>query len=181
MRGSLLKSIWRGMTGNAAVQAPPGARSGEVSLQSEVRAALASLLREPLAHPKTVDYEMVAHLMAATSSADCMINHMMGARSLVRRSSLQEFALGEDRAAVVGPANRERQCDFVRRIFELPGLAAARIQGISGVCRADGQGLSLFILVLLHPTARLRSRCCDADRAQGGNCSSSAAGPWIIR
>jgi len=95
MLGSLLKRIWRGMTGNAPVQAPPDASRGEMSLQSEMRAALVSLLREPLAHPKTIDYEMVAHLMAATSSADYMTNHMMGARNLVRRSNLLEFALGE--------------------------------------------------------------------------------------
>lgn len=95
MLGSLLKSIWRRMSGNAVVAAPRDSRNAEGPLQSEVRAALASLLREPLAHPKTVDYEMVAHLMAATSAADYMINHMMGARNLVRRSSLLEFALGE--------------------------------------------------------------------------------------
>jgi methyltransferase family protein len=95
MLGPLLKSIWSRMIGNAGIQAPLGARSDGVSLQSEVQAALASLLREPLAHPKTIDYEMVAHLMAATSSADYMINHMMGARNLVRRSSLLEFALDE--------------------------------------------------------------------------------------
>lgn len=95
MLGSLLKTVWRRLTGNAAVQLPRDARSEGASLQSEMRAAIAALLREPLAHPKTVDYETVAHLMAATSSADYMITHMMGAQNLVRRSSLLEFALAE--------------------------------------------------------------------------------------
>ncbi len=95
MLGSLLMSVWRRMTGSAAAAAPPAASNHGLALESEVRAALASLLREPLAHPKTIDYEMVAHLMAATSSADYMINHMMGARNLVHRSALLDYALGE--------------------------------------------------------------------------------------
>ncbi len=95
MLGSLLKTVWRRLTENAAVQLPRDARSQRASLQSDMRAALAALLHEPLAHPKTVDYETVAHLMAATSSADYMITHMMGAQNLVRRSSLLEFALAE--------------------------------------------------------------------------------------
>lgn len=73
MLGSLLKSVWRRISGNAVVAAPRDSRSAEGPLQSEVRAAFASLLREPLAHPKTVDYEMVAHLMAATSSAQTVL------------------------------------------------------------------------------------------------------------
>ena len=95
MVGSLLRDIWRRMTGNTVAKAPLGGGRWEMALQSEVRAALVSLLREPLAHPKTIDYEMVAYLRAAASSADYMVNHMMGAQNLVRRSALLDFALGE--------------------------------------------------------------------------------------
>ena len=95
MLGSLLKKVWLRLTGNAADPASSDVRDRGATLQSDVRAALVSFLGEPLAHPKTIDYEMVAHVMAATSSADYMVNHMTDARNLVRRSNLLEFALGE--------------------------------------------------------------------------------------
>jgi hypothetical protein len=72
MPGSLLKSIWRRMTGNAAAQALPGARSEGVSLQFEARSALASLLREPPAYPKPGDDEMVAPEWRDLRSSDTM-------------------------------------------------------------------------------------------------------------
>ena len=76
MLRSLLKSVWRRMTGKAVVETPPAAINDALALRSELRAALVSILREPLAYPNTIDYAMVAHLMAAKSSADYMTNHI---------------------------------------------------------------------------------------------------------
>lgn len=95
MLSSLLRSIWRRMTGKVVVETPPAAVSDGLALQSELRAALVSILREPLAYPNTVDYAMVAHLVAAKSSADYMTNHMMSAQNLVHQDTLLDFALGE--------------------------------------------------------------------------------------
>jgi hypothetical protein len=95
MLHSLLANIWRTIAGNAVAKAPPAAANDGVALQSALRAALASLLREPLTPPNTVDYAMMAHLMAAASSAEYMMNNMMSARNLMHRIDLLDFALGE--------------------------------------------------------------------------------------
>src|SRR5258708_28554627 len=97
MLSSLLTSIWRRMTGKAMVAASSANAGEQGVLQSELRAALASILREPLVYPNSVNYAMVAQLMAAKSSADYMIDHMMSAQNLVQQDALLDFALGECR------------------------------------------------------------------------------------
>jgi len=93
MLGNLIKSVWRAVTSNISPRAVAAPR--DAAMQVQLRAALATLLREPLAHPKTIDYGLVAQLMAAASSAEYMVQHMMSARNLVRREALLQFALDE--------------------------------------------------------------------------------------
>jgi hypothetical protein len=95
MLSSLLTGIWRRLTGKATAAAPPAAVSDAWALQPELRAALVSMLRQPLVYPNTIDYALVAQLVAAKSSADYMTNHMMGAQNLVHQDALLDFALGE--------------------------------------------------------------------------------------
>ena len=93
MLGSLIKSAWCAITGRSS----PGAAMvpGRDALQTQLRIALGALLREPPARPKNIDYEMVAQLMAAASSAEYMVDHMMVAQNLVRRDALLQFALDQ--------------------------------------------------------------------------------------
>jgi hypothetical protein len=94
MLGNVLNGFWRALRGRRGRDAVGNAdRSGEQSVHDAVRAAINAFLREPLAHPANVDYELVARLMAAASAADYMVAHMMDARNLVRRAELLEFAL----------------------------------------------------------------------------------------
>ena len=62
-----------------------------------LKTAIGRFIREPLAHPANVDYEMVARFQAAAESADYVVKHMMGARNLCKRAELLEFALDECR------------------------------------------------------------------------------------
>jgi len=122
MLRSLLTRLWRGTT-DTAVGVPTSAFGEPPNLQADVRAALLSLLREPLAHPNAVDYEMVAHLMAATSSAEYMIKHMMAAQNLVRRTLLLDFAL--------------RQCTVEGLVMEFGVYRGESLRGIAE--RVSGQ------------------------------------------
>jgi hypothetical protein len=56
-------------------------------------AGLFSLLRSPLPHPKSINYESVAWMAAAAQSAEYMVRHMMAARNLLDRMALLEYAL----------------------------------------------------------------------------------------
>lgn len=104
MLGTFIKNCWRSLTRTSGRGDAPPAGSGLPAMQrvvrDELRAALVTLLHEPLAHPKIIDYEMVAHVQAAASSAAYLVDHMMNARNLVRRDVLLEFAL--DRCAIDG-------------------------------------------------------------------------------
>jgi hypothetical protein len=68
-------------------------QDGGGAMQDAVRAALYAILREPLAHPANVDYELVARLKAAADAADYLVAHMIHARNLVHRAELLAFAL----------------------------------------------------------------------------------------
>lgn len=76
----------------ARQSAPAGATPD--ALREAAREAIESFLREPLRHPAVIDYEMVARFKAAEGAADYMVERMMGARNLVGRAALLEFALG---------------------------------------------------------------------------------------
>ena len=90
MLRSMVNRFWRSLRGHAGGANNVG--PGEVSVHDAVRSAINAFLREPLAHPAVVDYEMVARLQAAASAAEYMVGHMMAARNLVRRAELLEFA-----------------------------------------------------------------------------------------
>lgn len=124
MLGSLLRNLWRGMTGKSARADADGA------LQSEVRAALAAFLHAPLAHPKTVDYEMVAYLIAAAGSAEYMAAHMMSAQNLVRRDALLEFALA--------------QCGLDGLVLEFGVYRGASLRAIARRVTQDVHGFDSF-------------------------------------
>jgi len=94
--GNLLRRIFgdRGdVRGPLTLQ--PGWNDGQTS--DALHAAIGRFIREPLAYPATVDYELVARFQAAAESANYMVGHMMGARNLRKRAELLEFALGECR------------------------------------------------------------------------------------
>ncbi|MGH8618737.1 MAG: class I SAM-dependent methyltransferase [Burkholderiales bacterium] len=55
--------------------------------------ALLSLVRVPLPHPKRLDYEAVAVVLAAAGSAEYMVRHMQGARNLVGHEALLAHAI----------------------------------------------------------------------------------------
>jgi hypothetical protein len=96
MLAKVLRGWWRSMTGAAADRAG-GSNSpdaGGDAIRNAVRAELNAFLREPLAYPAAVDFELVARLQAAASSADYMVANMMKAQNLVRRAELLEYALG---------------------------------------------------------------------------------------
>lgn len=92
MLGRFFSRFWQSPRGRQdAMEGDAGADGGMT--QDAVRAALAAFLREPLAHPAIVDYEMVARMKAAAEAADYMVAHMMNASNLVRRAELLAFAL----------------------------------------------------------------------------------------
>jgi hypothetical protein len=93
MLGRFLGRFWQSERGDAA--AVDGAAAANPALtQDTVRSAIAAFLREPLAHPAVVDYELVARMKAAVEAADYMVARMMTANNLVRRAELLAFALG---------------------------------------------------------------------------------------
>ncbi len=99
MIASLLNRFWRTLTGGGRTAGGNGlaataSRAGDESVADAVRTAVGALLREPLAYPANIDYEMVARLKAAAESADYMVSRMMSARNLVKRAELLDFALG---------------------------------------------------------------------------------------
>ncbi len=92
MLSRLIDEIRRSF-GGRAIQAPTVESAS--AQPPDLRSALASLLREPLAHPKNLNYESVAWVVAAARSADYMVRHMMGATNHTERMPLLEFALGQ--------------------------------------------------------------------------------------
>lgn len=95
MLSSLLTSIWRQITGNAAGTPLPAVANDGLPLQSAVRAAIVSLLREPHAFSNPIDYALIARFASAASSADYMVREMMSAQNLLHNERLLDFALDE--------------------------------------------------------------------------------------
>lgn len=90
MLGSMLRQLcakWRSSAAFTAVD-----RDAE-SLRSQVRAALIDLLREGPRPTPPIDYEQVAYVLAAASSARYFMRRMPRARNLRTRVALLEFAL----------------------------------------------------------------------------------------
>jgi len=86
MLGRLFKDWMRARRAGAARAEPDAAALGE---------ALQGLLRGGPRPPAPFDYEQVAYLLAAASSARYMTEHMTGARNLVQRAELLDFALAQ--------------------------------------------------------------------------------------
>jgi len=98
MLGKLLGRLWRPMSGGGENRrfddgSRQTAKDGDKAIRDAVRAEIDSVLRSPLAYPAVVDYELVARMQAAASSAEYMVAHMMNAQNLVRRADLLEFAI----------------------------------------------------------------------------------------
>ncbi len=98
MLKSLLQHVWNNLSGSRRTRAEADGgdlvpRAGEKQTTGDAQDALLALLRGPLPHPKRIDYETVACLMAAASSAEYLVQHMMSAQNLVQRGPLLEFAL----------------------------------------------------------------------------------------
>lgn len=127
MLGNLIKSVWRTVTGATAAEA---AAPDSAAMQAQLRAALSALLRKPLTHPKNIDYEMVAQLMAAASSAEYMVHHMMGAQNLMRRDALLEFALA--------------QCGLDGLVLEFGVYRGASLRAIARRVTQDVHGFDSF-------------------------------------
>jgi hypothetical protein len=89
MLGMMLKN-WRRRFADAGV---PDAGDAGAAGKDAVTAAIHAMLRAPMAHPATVDYEMLARLKAAAEAADYMVAHLMRATNLVGRAELIAFAL----------------------------------------------------------------------------------------
>src|SRR5580658_354333 len=67
--------------------------AGLVRVQAQ--AALLDLLHQPPKPPRAIDYEYVACLLAAASSARYMVEHMRGATNYGEQIPLLEAALGQ--------------------------------------------------------------------------------------
>jgi hypothetical protein len=91
MLKSLLQQVWNSMRGAGAAGPAPGANVQQTP--REAQEALLALLRAPMPHPKRIDYEMVAWLLASSSSAEYLIQRMMSAENFVHAGPLLDFAL----------------------------------------------------------------------------------------
>lgn len=93
MIGGFLRRFWRTPAGGGSAPGAIVSGTGDESVVDAVRSAIGGMLRQPLAYPANIDYEMVARLKAAAESADYMVSRMMSARNLVNRAELLDFAL----------------------------------------------------------------------------------------
>ncbi len=95
MLGGLLKRVFGASAAHGTPAAPlpgdPAALAALVRAQSQ--AALLDLLHDAPKPPRAVDYEQIAYLLAAASSARYMIDHMRLASNLSGQTPLLEFAL----------------------------------------------------------------------------------------
>jgi len=100
MLKSLLQQLLNRVRGVCAPRRIAGAADPALGANArqatrDMEETLLALLRAPMPHPKCIDYEMVACLMASASSADYMMQRMMGAENLVHVGPLLGFALGQ--------------------------------------------------------------------------------------
>lgn len=90
----MLRKLLSQLAGGSGAGERAESAAEPTALRQAARSAIEAFLREPLAHPAVIDYELMARIKAASSAADYMVEHMMSARNLVRRAELLEFALG---------------------------------------------------------------------------------------
>lgn len=134
MLGTFVRTLFRSMrrSQGRGVVRPETTELLEIRgiVREEIRAALAAMLHEPLAHPKSVDYEMIANLKAAATSADYLVDHMMGAQNLVRSSALLEFALS--------------QCTVEGMVLEFGVYRGASLRAIAKTANQEVHGFDSF-------------------------------------
>ncbi|HSD44518.1 MAG TPA: class I SAM-dependent methyltransferase [Burkholderiales bacterium] len=94
MLGRLIKDWLHARTGRSE------ARLHEPPVHPAAVDAVRALLREGGRPAEPYDYEQIAYLLAGVSSARYMVEHMSGARNLVGRAALLEYALSQ--CAVAG-------------------------------------------------------------------------------
>lgn len=88
MLGRLIRDWWRTRA--------PGSRGGaDARTGAGAGDALRALLREGGRPAEPYDYEQLAYLLAGVSSARYMVERMSGARNLVGRAALLEYALSQ--------------------------------------------------------------------------------------
>ena len=126
MLARLLKGLWRDVAGDRG----PSARQRDDDVHAQLRAALDAFLRQPPAHPKNIDYELVAHVMAAASSAEYLVSRMMNARNLVQRDALLDYAL--------------ELCSIEGLVMEFGVYRGASLRAIARRCAADVHGFDSF-------------------------------------
>lgn len=99
MLGRILKQCWRKLTAANGEEVYGESRTQAAGIDDAmagvVRRAIGELMREPLAYPPNIDFEMVARLKAASESADYMVSRMMSAQNLVNRAALLDFAVAQ--------------------------------------------------------------------------------------
>src|SRR4051812_37688507 len=84
--------MWRKLAPSRGAQDSGWARN---LIDVQVKHVLGAWLREPTAHPKHVDYQLVSQFQSAAESADYMVANMMAARNLVSSNALLDFALNQ--------------------------------------------------------------------------------------
>ena len=126
MLGKLIRKIWRDTAGDSGTSLA----QSDGAVQAQLRTAIDLFLREPMAHPKSIDYELVAHLMAAASSAEYLVSRMMSAQNLVRRDLLLDYALG--------------QCTVEGLVMEFGVFRGASLRAIAQRCAGEVHGFDSF-------------------------------------
>jgi hypothetical protein len=97
MLGRLISEIRRSL-GKRSEQIRGSAIAAKT--KTDPSGSLHALLRDPLAHPKSLNYETIAWIVAAVHSADYMVSRMMEARNLIERMELLDYAL--DQCSITG-------------------------------------------------------------------------------
>lgn len=126
MLGKLLKNLLRRGAGDSATSST----QTDGAVRTQLHGAIDAFLRAPRPHPQSIDYELLAHLMAAASSAEYLVARMMSARNLVHREALLDYSLG--------------QCTADGLVLEFGVFAGASLRAIAGRCDGEVHGFDSF-------------------------------------
>jgi predicted O-methyltransferase YrrM len=124
MLGRLIKDWLR--TRSTRADSEAGQRSGNVIATDITRA----LLRDGGRPADSYDYEQVAYLLAGVASARYMVERMCGARNLVGRAALLEYALS--------------QCAVEGLVLEFGVYTGASLRWIADRCPGPVHGFDSF-------------------------------------
>lgn len=93
----MLRNLFRGVSGSPQSPADDAQAKAELAalIRAQSQAALLQLLHDPPKPPLAIDYEYVAYLLAAASSARYMVEHMRHATNYSEQIPLLEAALGQ--------------------------------------------------------------------------------------